>query len=78
MTAHTLKVLRFADLKAAGIVTNWPQLKRLVDSRGFPGGYLLSPGCRVWDPDQVQAWLQTRREASAHRSPAPVENQAAA
>jgi hypothetical protein len=60
----TIKLLRFADLKRAQIVTNWPQVKRLVDNVGFPPGFLLSPGCRVWDAGEVDAWLQSRREAS--------------
>jgi hypothetical protein len=62
--SDTLKVLRFADLKAAGIVTNWPQLRRLVDNHGFPRGYLLTPGCRVWDVEAVEGWKQSRREAA--------------
>lgn len=61
----SIRLLRFADLKAAQIVTNWPQVRRLVDSRGFPPGFLLSPGCRVWDAAEVESWLQSRREASA-------------
>jgi len=56
--------MRFADLKEAKVVSNWPQLRRLIDNYGFPPGYLLSPGCRVFDADQVQAWLDRRRAAS--------------
>lgn len=59
------QLLRFADLKAANICTSWPQLRRLVDNYGFPSGYLLSPGCRVFDADKVEAWLERRRQASA-------------
>jgi hypothetical protein len=69
---QSLKVLRFADLKEAGIVTNWPQLKRLVDTHGFPPGYLLSPACRVWDYDAIEAWKRGRREA-ADRRPMSIE-----
>lgn len=59
-----IQLLRFADLKAAQVVTSWPQLKRLVDNQGFPSGYLLSPAVRVWDAAEVEAWLETRREAA--------------
>ena len=59
-----IQLLRFADLKAAQVVTSWPQLKRLVENQGFPAGYLLSPAVRVWDAAEVEAWLETRREAS--------------
>ena len=68
----SIKVLRFADLKAAGLVTNWPQLKRLVQNYGFPPGYLLTPACRVWDYDGVEHWKRSRRDA-AERRPLPVE-----
>jgi len=57
-------LLRFADLKARNIVTNWPQLKRLVEAHGFPPGYMLSPACRVWDASDVEAWLDARRSAA--------------
>lgn len=65
MDNSPIKLLRFADLKEAKVVTSWPQLRRLVDNHGFPPGYLLSPACRVWDADRVENWLQSRREASA-------------
>lgn len=58
------KLLRFADLKDAKIVTNWPQLGRLIENHGFPAGYHLSPGCRVFDADKVEAWLESRRAAA--------------
>lgn len=64
MSEPHIKLLRFADLKAANVVTSWPQLKRLVDNHGFPSGYLLSPAVRVWDAESVEEWLHARREAS--------------
>lgn len=64
MSEPATQLLRFADLKARKIVTNWPQLKRLVDNYGFPPGYLLSPAVRVWDSEDVEAWLDTRRAAA--------------
>lgn len=67
-----IKLLRFADLKEAQVVTNWPQLGRLIDKQGFPPGYLLSPGCRVWDAPEIEAWLQKRRDAST-RTPCEVQ-----
>lgn len=69
------KLLRFADLKARGVVTSWPQLRRLVDNHAFPPGYLLSPAVRVWDAEDVDLWLQERREAAAR---ARAHQQAAA
>ncbi|MBJ7410852.1 MAG: hypothetical protein JHD15_10905 [Phenylobacterium sp.] len=69
MSEPATQLLRFADLKARKIVTNWPQLKRLVDNYGFPPGYLLSPAVRVWDSEDVEAWLESRRTASRAASP---------
>lgn len=68
MSEPQTKLLRFADLKAANIVTNWPQLKRLVDNHGFPPGYLLSPAVRVWDAPAVETWLDARRSAAGRQS----------
>ena len=64
MNTQAPRLLRFADLREAGIVTNWPQLKRLVDNGGFPPGFMLSPAIRVFPAGEVEAWLQGRREAS--------------
>jgi hypothetical protein len=58
------RLLRFADLYDRGIVNNWQRVKRLQDTAGFPKGYLLSPGCRVWDQAEVEAWLASRRARS--------------
>ena len=65
MPNPAIKLLRFADLKAANVVTSWPQLKRLVENHGFPPGYLLSPAVRVWDAGAVDEWLEACRTASA-------------
>jgi hypothetical protein len=57
-------LLRFADLHARGIVRNREQLRNLINDYGFPAGFLLTPNARVYDQTEVEAWLQTRREAS--------------
>lgn len=64
----SIHLLRFADLKASNIVTNWPQLRRLIDGAGFPAGFLLSPAVRVWDADEVSAWVDARRQTSPDRA----------
>jgi hypothetical protein len=53
-------LLRFADLKHAGYVRNWPTLLRLIDDEGFPPGFLLGRNMRAWVLDDVQAWIATR------------------
>jgi predicted DNA-binding transcriptional regulator AlpA len=55
-----MRLLRFADLKASGIVQSWPQLKNLVEKAGFPPGRMLSSNCRTWDEEEVDAWYRTR------------------
>ena len=52
--------LRFRDLKARGIVNNWPTLKRWVADLGFPSGRYLGPGTRVWLESEVEDWLKSR------------------
>ena len=71
MNTPMTNLLRFADLKQAKIVTNWPRLRRLIDGYDFPPGFLLSPGVRVWDAADVEAWVQTRRDACANGRRAP-------
>jgi predicted DNA-binding transcriptional regulator AlpA len=52
--------IKFRDLVAAGIVSNWPTLARLIDEEGFPAGILLGKNTRAFRLDEVQAWLDTR------------------
>ncbi len=54
------RFVRYRDLHAAGIVTNWQQLNNLIDEYGFPPGQLLSPNTRVWAVHDVEAWLASR------------------
>ncbi len=68
METPTTQLLRFADLKSANIVTNWPQLRRMIDGAGFPAGFLLTPACRVWDKDEINAWVAERRRHSPARA----------
>jgi predicted DNA-binding transcriptional regulator AlpA len=59
------RLLRFAELRARGIVSSWPQLRRLIDNHDFPAGFLLSAQVRVWDEATIDAWLAVRRAAAA-------------
>jgi len=51
--------LRFRDLKARGIVNNWPTLKRWVAVLGFPSGRYLG-SARVWLESEVEDWIKSR------------------
>ena len=53
-------LLRFADLKARGIVQNWPTLLRWIACENFPPGNKLGPNTRAWTDAEVAAWLESR------------------
>jgi predicted DNA-binding transcriptional regulator AlpA len=55
-----MRYLRFADLKARGIVNNWPTLKRWIEREGFPPGIKLGRNTRAWTEDSVTEWLANR------------------
>ena len=58
------QLLRFADLKARGIVHNWPMLAVLTKKHGFPVGRRLGANHRVWAEDEIEAWLAALPDAS--------------
>ena len=53
--------LRFADLKARGIVSNWMTLRRWIEREGFPPGVKLGPNTRAWPEFDIDEWLAGRR-----------------
>jgi hypothetical protein len=53
-------VLRFNDLKARNIVTNWVTLKRWIEREGFPPGFQLAANTRAWLEADVLNWLRSR------------------
>ena len=55
-----LRILRFPDLKDAGIVDNRATLYRWIKLYGFPKGVLLGPNTRAWSQDEIDAWLRSR------------------
>jgi predicted DNA-binding transcriptional regulator AlpA len=59
----TPTLLRFADLKARGIVRNWVTLRSWIDREGFPPGMMLGPNSRAWREDEVEDWLNRRPSA---------------
>ena len=58
-----MKFLRFADLKAAGIITSWPMLRRRIEKDGVPEGRLLGPNTRAWTESEIETWLNGRPTA---------------
>jgi predicted DNA-binding transcriptional regulator AlpA len=53
-------LIRFRNLKAAGIAENWPHLLALIEKQNFPTGVMLSPNIRAWNVQDVRQWLATR------------------
>lgn len=51
------QVMRFADLKAQGIVNNRATLSRWIKRQGFPRGFLLGPNSRGWYAHDIEGWL---------------------
>jgi prophage regulatory protein len=57
------KYLRFADLKARGIIDNRVTLQRWVAELGFPPAVKLGPNTLAWREDEIEAWLGSRERA---------------
>jgi predicted DNA-binding transcriptional regulator AlpA len=70
-----MKFLRFADLKAAGIINSWPMLRRRIERQGFPEGRMLGPNTRVWSEEEIELWLASRPTA---KKPDPRKRKPAA
>jgi hypothetical protein len=64
------KRLRYADLRALGVVNNRVTLNNWIRDLGFPRGQLTGPNSRTWGEDEVQAWLNSRPTAPK-RTPQP-------
>jgi predicted DNA-binding transcriptional regulator AlpA len=62
-----IRLLRFRDLQARGIINSWPMLRRRIEFDGFPRGFMAGPNTRRWREDEVEAWIESRPVAG----PAP-------
>jgi predicted DNA-binding transcriptional regulator AlpA len=59
----SLELLRFKDLRRLGVVSSWPQLRRMQECESFPTGILLGPNSRAWRVADVEQWLADRPTA---------------
>jgi predicted DNA-binding transcriptional regulator AlpA len=57
------KFLRFKHLQEMGLISDYATLYDLIERHGFPAGYKLSHKIRVFDLDEVLAWIETRKAA---------------
>ena len=55
-----IRLLRFKDLQARGIINNWPMLKRRIERDNFPCGVMVGPNQRAWIESEVDAWIKSR------------------
>jgi hypothetical protein len=60
---------RYKDLRDAGIVNSWEQLRRMIEQWGFPAGRLLSPNVRAWTPEEINTWHAARPTARKKVAP---------
>jgi hypothetical protein len=60
---------RYKDLRDAGIVNSWEQLRRMMEEQGFPAGLLLSANVRAWEIEKVTHWLDERPTARKKIAP---------
>jgi hypothetical protein len=54
-----MKLWRFKNLKAAGIVGSRMTLKRLIESGRLSPGRLITPNARSWTDEEVEALIAT-------------------
>ena len=57
-----VKYLNFKDLCERGLFNNRTTLKRYIDHHGFPRPYRMAASRALWREDEVEAWLESRRE----------------
>ena len=59
------KYLRFRDLEKRGLFNNRTTLKRYIARHGFPRPYRLAGNRSIWREDEINEWLEARRESSS-------------
>jgi predicted DNA-binding transcriptional regulator AlpA len=58
-----VKLIRYNDLVARGVVASRMTLWRLIREYNFPEGKLITPNARAWDEAEVDAWIASRPTA---------------
>ncbi len=60
-----MKLIRYNDLVAKGVVASRMTLWRLIREHNFPEGKLIAPNARAWDEAEVDEWIAGRPTAPA-------------
>ncbi len=58
------RLLRFPDLKARGIINNWPTLRRWIERENFPVGFRIQ-NTRFWTEQSINDWIASRAREAA-------------
>jgi predicted DNA-binding transcriptional regulator AlpA len=72
-----MRLIRYTDLVAKGVVNSRMTLKRLIDNQDFPPGILVTPNSRAWDEGEVDAWIGARPAARKPSTRKAAEHAAA-
>jgi predicted DNA-binding transcriptional regulator AlpA len=63
-----MKLLRYPDLVAMGVINSRPTLARMIATQNFPPGQLISPNARAWEESEVIAWVRTRPQSRKEKN----------
>jgi hypothetical protein len=55
--------VRFADIKEAGILSDYTTLQDYIARRGFPHPFRLSRKTVVWDLAAILKWIESQQAA---------------
>ncbi len=69
-----MRLIRYNDLVARGVVKSRMTLKRLIDFQDFPPGALITPNARAWNEDEVDAWIAARPAARKPSTRKPISH----
>lgn len=66
----TKRVMRRPDVIARTGLSR-TTIFNLEKAGDFPAHFMLTPRCAVWDEDEVEAWLDSRRQAPISSATGP-------
>ena len=55
-----MRLLRYRDLEARGVVSNRVTLANWISTQGFPPGQRVGPNTRLWAEQAVNDWIAGR------------------
>ena len=58
-----MKLIGFRDLVAMKVINSKRTLSRIIDTEDFPTGFRTTPNWRMWNEEDVTAWIAARPTA---------------